>query len=184
MKVSIDILFGVFLIRRIIMSQTKKLTLSALFIAIGLVMPFITMQVPQIGSMLLPMHLPVLIGGFVLGGPHGALVGFITPLLRSTIFSMPPMATAIPMAFELATYGFVTGFVYRKVSKNLVGIYVALIIAMLVGRLVWGVVSAVLYGNMTLAAFIASGFTNALPGILLQLILVPVLVRMLQKVKV
>ena len=166
------------------MSHTKKITLSALFIALGIIMPFITGQVPQIGSMLLPMHIPVLISGFVLGGPYGAIVGAITPILRSMIFIMPPMATAIPMAFELATYGFVTGVIYSKVSKNIVGVYISLVSAMILGRIVWGCVQAILYGEMTLAAFIASGFTNAIPGIILQLFLVPLVVRLLQKARV
>lgn len=166
------------------MSQTKKLTLSALFIALGIIMPFITGQIPQIGSMLLPMHLPVLVSGFVLGGPYGALVGCITPLLRSTIFIMPPMATAIPMAFELATYGFVTGVVYRIVSKNIIGVYIALVSAMLLGRVVWGCVQAILYGEMTFAAFVASGFTAAMPGIILQLFLIPLVIRLLEKARV
>lgn len=81
----------------------KKIVLASMFIALGLVLPFLTGQVPVIGRQLLPMHLPVLIGGFVLGGSVGALVGFVTPILRSFIFGMPPFfPTAVAMAFELS----------------------------------------------------------------------------------
>ena len=92
----------------------KKLVLSAMFIAVGLVLPFFTGQIPQIGKMMLPMHLPVFLCGLICGWPYGLAVGFVTPLLRSMIFSMPVMyPAAIAMAFELATYGFVAGFLYN-----------------------------------------------------------------------
>lgn len=87
-----------------------------------LVLPFFTAQIPSIGSMLLPMHIPVLICGFVCGGPYGLLVGAIVPLLRSVMFGMPPMLVAIPMAFELAAYGFMTGFLIKS-SKRIQSIF-------------------------------------------------------------
>ena len=71
--------------------KTRQLTLAALFLALGLLMPFLTAQIPTVGSRLLPMHIPVLLAGFVLGGPYGAMIGFVTPLLRSALFGMPPM---------------------------------------------------------------------------------------------
>ena len=162
------------------MNQTKKITLSALFIALGLVLPFVTMQIPAIGSMLLPMHIPVLICGFVLSCKYGLLVGVITPLLRHLIFGMPPLLTAITMAFELGAYGFFSGMLYRKLKKN---IYLSLILSMLVGRVVWGIASAAIYGisEFGVSAFIAGGFVNAVPGIILQLILIPILVKVLKQ---
>ena len=96
------------------MNKINTLTLAALFLALGLVLPFLTGQIPEIGGMLLPMHIPVLICGFVCGWKYGLVVGFITPLLRMMLFGMPPLATAVGMAFELATYGAVTGIVYHK----------------------------------------------------------------------
>ena len=84
--------------------SVKNLVLGALFLALALVLPFFTGQIPQIGTMLCPMHLPILLAGFVCGGPVGAVVGFIAPLLRMVMFGMPPFYVAIAMAFELLTY--------------------------------------------------------------------------------
>ncbi len=167
------------------MRNTKKLTLSALFLALGLVMPFLTMQIPEIGSMLLPMHIPVIICGFVCGPSCGAIVGFITPLLRSVIFGMPPMMpTAIAMAFELAAYGAVAGLLYHMVKKTKVGTYVSLLGAMIAGRIVWGVVSVVLYQIMgsafTWQMFAAGAFLTAIPGIVVQLVIIPPIIIVLK----
>lgn len=165
----------------------KNMVLAALMLALAYILPNFTGNIPQIGSMLLPMHLPTILCGFLCGGPWGAAVGFVAPLMRSLILTMPPMfPTAIAMVFELATYGFVSGFLYRRLPKTLLGIYTALIAAMLCGRAVWGVVTALLLLNgegFTFAAFIAGAFTNAVPGILLQLAAIPVVVLALQKAR-
>ena len=96
-----------------------KLALAGLFIALGLVLPFFTGQIPSLGSKLLPMHIPVLLAGFVCGWPYGLAIGFIVPLLRSVLFGMPPMyPTAVAMAFELAVYGFATGFLQVAAEKE------------------------------------------------------------------
>ena len=162
------------------MNNVKKMTLAALFIALGLVLPFVTMQIPAIGSMLLPMHIPVLICGFVLSYKYGLLVGVLTPLLRHLIFGMPPLLTAITMAFELGAYGFFSGMLYRKLNKN---VYLSLILSMLLGRVVWGIASMLIYGlgEFGMSAFIAGGFLNAMPGIILQLILIPIVINVLKK---
>ncbi len=165
---------------------TRNIVLAAFFLALGFVLPFFTAQIPSIGSMLLPMHLPVLICGFVCGWPLGLIVGAILPLLRSAIFGMPPMfPTAIAMAFELAAYGALTGLLYQLLSKKPLNTYISLIGAMLGGRIVWGLVSAVLYGAsgkaFGLAVFMAGAFTNAVPGIILQIIIVPILILTLEK---
>lgn len=160
-------------------SLTKKLILPALFLAIGLVLPFLTGQIPQIGQMLLPMHIPVLLCGFICGWQAGAVVGFVLPLLRSLMFGAPafyPMATG--MAFELAAYGLVAGLVYGLSKwKCLLSLYRSLVIAMLAGRVVWGVVQTIQLGvfgsGFTLQMFLAGAFINAIPGILAQLILIP-----------
>ena len=167
--------------------RVKKTVLAALFIAIGLILPFFTGQIPQIGKMLSPMHIPVFLCGFVCGWQYGLIVGFITPLLRSMLFVMPVMfPTAIAMAFELAVYGAVTGVVYRLLPrKKLSSVYIALIIAMLAGRIVWGIASMVLYGmqgdSFTFEMFLAGAFIKAVPGIILHLILVPAVVIALEK---
>ncbi|MEM5780708.1 MAG: ECF transporter S component [Lawsonibacter sp.] len=168
--------------------QIKNMVVAALMLALAYLLPNFTGNIPQIGSMLLPMHLPVLLCGFLCGGPWGAAVGFVAPLLRSALVGMPPMfPTAVSMAFELAAYGFVSGFLYRRLPKNLGGIYASLIGAMLCGRVVWGVVRALLTlaGNnsFTFSAFLAGAFTAAIPGIVLQLVAIPVVVVALQKAK-
>lgn len=156
-------------------------------LALGIVLPFVTMEVPRIGNMLLPMHIPVLLCGFLCGGPSGFLLGLILPIVRSLIFTAPPMMpTAVAMAAELATYGLVTGVLYQKLKEHKFRIYGSLICAMILGRVVWGLCSLGLYhilGNsFTWKIFALQGFVNAVPGIVIQLILIPVIVLAVQKV--
>ena len=128
-------------------STTRSLVLAALFLALAFVLPIITGHVPQVGNMLCPMHFPILLCGFVLGGPWGLAVGFIAPLVRSVLFGMPPMfPIAIAMAFELAAYGLVSGVLWRKVKHTVPMMYASLVTAMVAGRLVWGAVRFVLAG--------------------------------------
>ena len=169
--------------------NVKKLVLSGLFLALALVLPFFTGQIPQIGNMLCPMHLPVILCGFVCGGGWGAAVGFVAPLLRYLLFQMPPIyPTGLAMAFEMAVYGFVCGWLYLRLSGHKWRIYPALISAMVLGRVVWGIVRLILAGlsaqSFTMAAFISGALLTAIPGILLQLVLVPLLVTALERAKV
>ena len=164
--------------------RIHRLVLSALLLALGLVLPFLTGQIPEVGSRLLPLHLPALLCGFVCGWPWGLAVGAVLPVLRSFLFGMPPlMPTALAMAFEMAAYGAAAGMLYRKWS-----VYPALIGAMVIGRLVWGAVSWMVYGLLmetpfSLAMFWMSGFVNAWPGMVLQLVAVPLIVKALKKAK-
>lgn len=167
------------------MNRIRKIVLAGLMMALGIILPFVTGQIPQIGSMLLPMHIPVLLCGFICGWKYGLVVGAIVPLLRSMMFGMPPMMTAIAMAFELAAYGCVTGFLYEKLPGKKVKLYISLISAMILGRIVWGMVSLVIYGVtnavFTWQIFIGGALLNAIPGIIVQLIVVPVLVMAIEK---
>ena len=167
------------------MNHTKKLVWAAVFLALGLVLPFFTGQIPEIGNKLLPMHIPVLLCGFVCGWQYGLLVGFITPLFRMMLFGMPPLMTAVGMAFELAAYGAVTGILYNRMVKSKLRIYVSLVVAMLIGRIIWGLVSVVLYGisgaAFTWQLFLAGSLLNAIPGIIVQLIAVPALILAFEK---
>ena len=169
--------------------STRKLTLSAVFLSIGLVLPLFTAQIKEIGDTLLPMHLPVMLCGLLCGSLWGGSIGLILPFLRSAIFGMPPMyPNAVWMAAELAAYGLIIGFVYSKTRKNILGIYISLITAMLGGRLVWGGVKALLLGlagkSFTLTAFLVGGFVDALLGIVIQLVLIPIITRALEDKKV
>lgn len=164
----------------------ENLVLSALFLALTYVLPILTGNVPQVGAMLLPMHIPVLLCGFLCGAPWGLAVGMIAPIMRSVLTGgFPPMfPTAVAMSFELAAYGLVSGFIYRRMPKKLLSIYITLLSAMLCGRAVWGVVMALLMMNgqgFTLSAFVAGAFANALPGIVVQLVLIPPAVLAVRK---
>jgi thiamine transporter ThiT len=156
-----------------------KLILSALLMALGLVLPFFTGQIPQVGNMLLPMHLPVLVCGLICGWKYGLAVGWILPLLRSVLFGMPVLfPRALAMAFELAAYGGLAGLFYERSRwKCIVALYRALIAAMIGGRMVWGGVMVVLMGMknspFTWKLFLLEAFFNAIPGILLQLLFIP-----------
>ena len=167
------------------MKKLNKPILSAMFIAIGLVLPFFTGQIKQIGNMLLPMHIPVMLCSFICGWKYGFLVGFILPLLRSALFGMPVMfPSAVAMAFELASYGFMAGFLYRKLSLGKwADIYLPLIISMIFGRVVWGIVQMLLLGaeSFGMSAFIAGAILKALPGIIAQLIIIPAIVAMFNR---
>lgn len=168
------------------MKKSRQLTLSAMLLAIGFVLPFLTGQIPNVGRMLLPLHLPVLIGGMICGPYWGLALGGILPILRSLVFGMPPMMpTALCMAFELAAYGFFTGFLREKLPKTMPMLFVSLIVSMLLGRIVWGLASIVFYGfaakTFTWQLFMAGAFINAIPGILLQLVIVPPVVVAVEK---
>lgn len=156
----------------------KNLVLSAMFMALGVVLPFLTGQIPQVGSMMLPMHLPVLLCGLICGWQYGGLVGFTLPLLRSVLFHRPPMIAAIAMAFEMAAYGMVVGFLYARARwQCLRALYRCLIAAMIAGRLVWGAACVVLLGlgkmEFSWQAFLSGAVLAAIPGIVLQLLVIP-----------
>lgn len=168
-------------------NHVLTLTLAAMFLAIGLLLPFLTGQIKQFGNMLLPMHIPVILCGLICGWQYGLGVGFVLPLLRYAMFGMPILfPTGVAMSFELATYGFVVGILYAHSRwKCVVALYRCMIIAMLLGRVVWGVVQIFLLGlgenGFTLNMFITSAFLNAIPGIILQLILIPAIMIALNR---
>lgn len=166
--------------------QLKTMVLAAMLLAVGIVLPFFTGQIPQIGNMLLPMHIPVLVCGLICGWQYGGIVGFILPLLRYVLFTTPPMPNGIAMAFELAAYGAIVGFLYNRSRwQCIVSLYRSLIIAMIGGRIVWGAVRVVMLGVMGNAfswkMFMAGAFLNAIPGIILQLIFIPALMLVLNR---
>nr|WP_325179823.1 ECF transporter S component [uncultured Oscillibacter sp.] len=167
------------------MNETKNqrpvqtLAMAAMLMAVGFVLPFFTGQIPQIGKMLCPLHLPVLLCGLLCGWKYGLVVGFVLPLLRSATLGMPPMFPAgIAMAFELAAYGFLAGFLYaRSRWQCVVALYRCLILAMIGGRIVWAAAQVVLSGvsgqAFTWQMFLSGAFLTAIPGIILQLVFIP-----------
>lgn len=166
-----------------------KLTVSALCVATAFVLPYLTGQIPTIGNALCPMHLPSLLCGFLCGPLWGLAVGAISPLLRSLAVGMPSFfPRAVAMAFELAAYGFLSGLLYRIFPKKTGYLYLSLVLSMLGGRIVWGIVSLVLVvgidgGNFPFAYFLSEAFTKALPGIIVQITVIPAVILILKKAK-
>ena len=166
--------------------QIRRMTYAALYLALAMVLPFITGQIPDIGAALCPMHIPALLCGFLCGWPWGLMVGFIAPLLRSVVFGMPPLfPTAVAMAFELAVYGGMAGFLYQKLPRKRGVLYAALVLSMIAGRVMLGAVHVALAGlsggEYTWKLFLAGAVTDAIPGILLQLALIPLLVAAMER---
>ena len=166
--------------------RIRKMTYAAMFLSIAMVLPLIILQIPEIGKMLSPMHIPVLLCGFMCGWPWGLAVGLIAPPLRSVIFGMPAMfPEAVAMAFELAAYGAVSGLLYRMLPRRKWAVYASLLAAMIIGRLVWGLVRLFLAGvsgsAFTAAMFLGGAVTGAMPGIIMHIVLIPVLVMLMER---
>ena len=166
--------------------QVLNLVVAGFCLAVALVLPIITGNIPTVGKMLCPMHIPVLICGFLCGWKWGMGVGFIAPLLRSFIFGMPALyPNATGMMFELAVYGLVAGLLYEKLPKKPVNVYIALIVAMICGRVVWGIVRFAMFGlagtEFSFSAFLSGAVLTAWPGIILHIILIPPIVIAAEK---
>lgn len=163
--------------------KTKKLINGGFFLALGLLIPYIFHLVGMAGQIFLPMHLPILLCGFILGSRYGLIVGFITPLLSSILTGMPPIyPVALAMAFELSAYGFICGYLYHKRRWNVIP---SLVSAMLVGRVVSGIASYLLitFGGkqFILKMFLTGSFVRSIWGIVIQLILIPIIIKALEK---
>ena len=167
-------------------TQTKSLVVAALFLALGVVLPSLLGNIKEIGDSLLPMHLVVMLCGIICGWKYGLCIGALLPFLRAAFFGMPPIyPNAVWMALELATYGFVIGFLYARGKVYRRGyLFFCLVSSMLLGRVVWGIAKAVLLGvggkPFGLQAFWVGGFIDAIPGLLLQFILIPLIVEVLE----
>lgn len=169
----------------------KKISFFIIMLAIGWVLPLITMQIPDIGNMLCPMHIPVMICGLILGPWYGILLGFSLPLTRTLIFGMPVLfPSSISMAFELATYGLVSGLLYYYLNKInhkklYLNLYVTLISSMIIGRIIYGIVrylcSLFMEHRFTLNLFLTDSVLNSWPGVLIQLAMIPVLIVTVSK---
>ena len=172
------------------MNNVKKLAVTAMLFAVGMVLPFFIGQIPAIGKLLLPMHIPVLLCGFIVGWQYGALIGFLLPIVRGLVFGMPPLyPNAVAMAFEMAAYGFVSGYLYSHARWQCTKmLYISLVTAMLAGRIVWAFAEVILLGiggnTFTWEMFAAGAFLNAIPGIIVQLVLIPLIMVALRRAKV
>lgn len=162
-----------------------RLTSASLCLALGVLLPQLFHAIPNAGSIFLPIHMPVLICGFLSGWPFGLACGLLAPILSSLLTGMPPAPVLPGMVCELAAYGAATGFLFPKVRRNrpLLDVYLALLPAMLLGRLVSGLLNGLLFraGEYTFQMFLTASFVTALPGIILQLICIPALLLALQR---
>ena len=169
-------------------TNVKRICAAGILLSVGIVLPFITAGIPQIGNMLLPMHLPVLLAGLLLGGRDGAIIGATLPLLRSVMFSSPTLfPRAIAMSAELLTYGLVVGVCYKLLSRTRLHIsvcsFISLVISMLLGRVVWGIVMLIILGGQTFTftLFLTHAFVNATLGIAALLFSVPLIFEALRQ---
>lgn len=171
------------------MSNAKKISLCAMCTALCYVLPMVFHAV-GLGSILSPMHIPVLLCGIVCGGWPGFWCGLIGPLISSLLSGMPPLVMLMRMVPELCAYGIAGGLLMKILhSGNLaVDVYISLTAAMIIGRIIGGIASAVFYtvtsGVYSLKLWAVSYFAESLPGILAHMIFVPLLVFTLEKAKV
>lgn len=171
-----------------ILHTTLKLVYSALFLSLAIILPtVISMGSQKLGQSLLPMHIPVMLCGFTCGAPYGMAIGFISPLLKFILTGLPQTTTAIAMAFELAAYGIICGLLYKAFPKKIAYIYPTLIISMIFGRVINALIHYFLSisgeNNFILKSFITLTTVNALPGIIIQLAIIPLIVLALRKTK-
>lgn len=169
------------------MSSVKKAIITAACIALSVVLPMTLHAIPNAGSIYAPMHIPVLLCGLICGGPLGLLCGLLGPLLSNLLTGMPPMAYLPTMMVELAVYGLVAGLLMKLVrTRSLYAdLYISLISALLAGRVVAGIARALIFapGKYSLAAWVTSYFVTVLPGIIIQLVLIPTIVFALEKAR-
>lgn len=169
--------------------KIKKICISALFLAMGIVLPYFTMNMKIFGKTFLPMHYPVMLCGLLCGDIYGLVIGLLLPYIRYIIAGAPVIyPTAIAMSIELSCYGFLIGFLYNKSKyKCIFSLYRSLIITMLFGRIVWGIIYYFLLlavgQKFTSYMFLTSAFVSGLPGIIGQLVLIPMIALMLNKTK-
>lgn len=164
-------------------SNSQQLVRAALLIAIGVILPQAFHSIQNAGAIFLPMHIPVLIGGFILSPYYAICVGIVTPLLSSLFTGMPPIPMLYVMMLELASYGLFISLLYNKAK---IGLYPSLIGGMLVGRamniignyLILHILMSRPFNIMTIATGI---FIQGIPGIVIQIILIPLIVYGLER---
>lgn len=164
----------------------RNITFAALFLALSLLLPFLTGQIPQIGSLVSPMHIPAFLCGYVCGPVWGAIVGFVSPLLRFVLFGMPPIfPIGIAMSVELAAYGVISGLLYRIFPKKPSFLYLSLIISMIGGRLIYSAFDMILLGlsgeSFTPWLIILNTVTGTWVGIIVHLAIIPPLVMLIDR---
>lgn len=170
------------------LSYVKNTIITGLCVALCVVLPIAFHTIPNAGSILCPMHIPVLLCGLICGWYYGLLCGIAGPILSSVLTSMPPMAILPCMAIELAVYGIVTGIMMKVIhtKKLYADLYVSLIVALVCGKIIAGIAKALVFspGGYSIAVWATSYFVTALPGIAIQLALIPSIIVALDRAKV
>lgn len=168
------------------MSRIKKLVLTAVCSALCVIVPMAFHAIPNAGQVFLPMHIPVLLCGMLCSWPYGLACGLIGPALSSLITGMPLPAVLPGMLVECAVYGCASGVLLRYVrtGRLYADLYLSLVPAMLLGRVISGIVKGlILTPGLSLSAWATASFVTALPGIAIQLVLVPALLLGLERAK-
>ena len=167
-------------------SSVKKLVFTAVCAALCLILPMAFHAIPNAGQVLLPMHIPVLLCGLVCGWPFGAVCGLIGPFLSSVFTSMPPAAMLPSMMVECAVYGFISGLLmkYVRTGKSGADLYISLISAMAAGRIAAGFAKAWIFTpGLSPFAWVTTSLVTGIPGIALQLVLMPLVVTALTRAR-
>jgi hypothetical protein len=177
-----------YLIRRFSMKKLtvlNKSILTALCVALCVVLPMTLHAIPKGGVLFSPMHLPVLLCGLVCGAPFGLVCGILGPLVSSLLTGMPVFGYMPVMMIELGLYGLISGLVmqFLRSGKLVVDLYAALVIAMLGGRVITGILRALIFagGSYSWSAWATGYFVSCLPGIIIQLILIPIIYVALER---
>ena len=168
------------------LTPVKKLVFTAVCAALCLVLPMAFHTIPNAGSIFLPMHIPVLLCGLICGWPYGGVCGIIGPLLSSLVTGMPPAAMLPSMMVECCAYGFTTGMLMRHLHTKyaVVDLYISLVSAMIVGRVLAGFAKAWIFTpGISPFAWVTTSLIAGIPGIIIQLILMPMVVLGLTKAK-
>jgi len=159
------------------MSVVKKSIITAVCLALCVVLPQAFHAIPNAGSMYCPMHIPVILCGLVCGWSYGLLCGLVGPALSTLFTGMPPVAILPPMMVECAVYGSVCGLMMQFIhtKKVYIDLYISLIVSMITGRVIAGLVKALIFarGKITMASWATSYFVTSLPAIIIQLVLIP-----------
>ena len=163
------------------LQEIYKLVLSALFLALALILPFLTANNPNLGNMFCLMHIPVILCGYICGAKYATSIGFVSPLLRFILVGMPPIyPTALAMSVELAVYGLSISILYYVFPKKKGFVYLTLLLSMIISKAAWGLVMFSLMGfnvnNFSISIFFTQAIFNAIPGLLLQFTLIPAVI--------
>ena len=168
------------------LTSTKRIILAAACVALCVVLPMAFHSFPGGGNVFLPMHIPVLLCGMICSWPYGLLCGLLGPALSSLLTSMPPAAYLPSMMVECAAYGAVAGLMmcFVRTKKAYLDLYISMVTAMVAGRFIAGVVKALILAPGTpMFAWVTTSLIEGLPGIAIQLVLLPTLVYALMRAK-